>query len=119
MEHVVDRKRIGRTNRKRGNTREREARVLLKERGWLVIKSGASITPADLIAGRRDSTIAVQVKATRPTKKDYEEIITASAIWWIPWVMLWKPKGKHSWSHQVAYMGSMNQALEASVLNPK
>jgi len=71
----------------------------------MVIKSAASATPADLIAFHKAKARAIQVKATLPTRKDYEELIQASRDAWIPWLMMWKPKGKRHWTTRMYVIG--------------
>ena len=55
-----------RNHKAAGTARERQVRKLLEEDGWIVIRAGASLGPADLIAMKRDYLpMMIQVKATK------------------------------------------------------
>ena len=93
---------IGRQNKRRGNEGERHIRKLLVQAGYRVTKAGGSLGAADLIAGLRTHTLAIQVKTTKPTKKERRELVAASKEWWVDWVLIWKEargKWKEEWFH--------------------
>jgi Holliday junction resolvase len=53
-------------NKAAGTARERQVRKILEEDGWIVVRAGASIGPADLLALKADYLpMMVQVKANK------------------------------------------------------
>jgi len=52
-------------SKKKGYRTERKIRLKFEERGWKVIRAGASLGEADLICLKRRKCILLQVKSTR------------------------------------------------------
>jgi hypothetical protein len=52
-------------SKKKGYRVERKIRILFESKGWRVIRAGASLGEADLIALKKSKCILLQVKSTR------------------------------------------------------
>jgi len=52
-------------SKKKGYRVERKIRILFEANGWRVIRAGASLGEADLIALKKSKCILLQVKSTR------------------------------------------------------
>ena len=55
--------------KKKGYRVERKIRMMFEDRGWKVIRAGASLGEADLICIKKGESILLQVKSTK--KKDF------------------------------------------------
>lgn len=51
--------------KKKGYLAERKIRMLLHRHGWMTVRSGGSLGPADLVCLRRGRCILMQVKSTK------------------------------------------------------
>jgi Holliday junction resolvase len=51
--------------KRKGYLAERKIRMLLHKYGWVTIKSGGSLGPADLVCLRKGRCVLMQVKSTR------------------------------------------------------
>lgn len=51
--------------KRKGYLAERKVRMLLQRHGWMTVRSGGSLGPADLVCLRRGKCILMQVKSTR------------------------------------------------------
>ena len=49
----------------KGSRNERKTRRLLEERGFTVVRAGASLGPFDLVAFSRDGLVLAQIKTNR------------------------------------------------------
>ena len=59
---------IGMNTKSKGRRYEWKSRDILKAEGYTVIRSSASLTPADLIAIKKEEILLIQVKATKYIK---------------------------------------------------
>ncbi|MEM3465510.1 MAG: hypothetical protein QW506_00090 [Thermoproteota archaeon] len=50
--------------KRKGYLAERKIRMLLRRHGWMTVRSGGSLGPADLVCLRRGKCILMQVKST-------------------------------------------------------
>ena len=51
--------------KRKGYLAERKIRMFLHRYGWMTVRSGASLGPADLVCLRKGKCILIQVKSTR------------------------------------------------------
>jgi len=52
-------------SKRKGYLAERKIRMLLRKYGWMTVKSGGSLGPADLVCLRKGRCVLMQVKSTR------------------------------------------------------
>ena len=63
------------TQYRRGANYERKIKKEYEEDGYLVLRSAGSKGPFDLVAIKEDSTILIQCKLRKPTKKEIEGVL--------------------------------------------
>lgn len=93
----------GRRNYKKGRLIEYEARNILRDKTYVVIRSAGSKGPADIIAGKSFETWAIEIKNHPPTKEEFEKVKMASLDWWVYHAIAWKHDGK--WSSKIYFRG--------------
>lgn len=75
----TDFQKLGRRNKRKGARRERQAKKILEEAGYYVVKAGASLGEFDLLAVGQKQLRMIQVKSNycSPQEKEILELFEA------------------------------------------